>query len=73
MDEKQFIKEIFEIAFGDTMTTKDLLNDKDYETVIDKIMEFSDDALKWEENFNEEIELTYNQDHKEEHKESGEE
>tara|TARA_R100000995_G_scaffold64658_1_gene33787 strand:+ start:388 stop:597 length:210 start_codon:yes stop_codon:yes gene_type:complete len=65
MNEKQFIKEIFEIAFGDTMTTKDLLNDKDYETVIDKIMEFSDDALKCEENFNEEIELTYNEEHKE--------
>jgi len=50
MTKDNFIKEIFEIAFGETELTKELLQEKDYQTVIDKIMEYSDNALKWEEN-----------------------
>ena len=49
MTEEQFIKEIFQIAFGETKLTQELLDEKDYQTVVDKIMEFSDKALKWKE------------------------
>jgi hypothetical protein len=49
MNKEQFIKEIFEIAFGETRLTQELLDDEDYQTVVDKIMEYSDNALKWEE------------------------
>jgi len=49
MTKEQFIKEIFEIAFGETNLTKELLKEKDYESVAEKIMEYSDNALKWEE------------------------
>ena len=49
MTKKQFIKEIFEIAFGETNLSKELLKEKDYEIVVEKIMEYSDNALKWEE------------------------
>jgi|TARA_E500000318_G_scaffold48673_1_gene45790 hypothetical protein len=49
MTKEQFIKEIFEIAFGETKLTQELLEEKDYQTVLDKIMEYSDNALKWEE------------------------
>jgi len=49
MTKEQFIKEIFEIAFGETNLTKELLKEKDYESVVEKIMEYSDNALKWEE------------------------
>jgi hypothetical protein len=50
MTKEQFIKEIFDIAFGETMLTQELLNEEDYQTVVNKIMEYSDNALKWEEN-----------------------
>jgi CO dehydrogenase/acetyl-CoA synthase delta subunit len=49
MNKEQFIKKIFEIAFGETRLTQELLDDEDYQTVADKIMEYSDNALKWEE------------------------
>ena len=49
MSKDQFIEDIFEIAFGETMLKNELLEEKDYQTVIAKIMEFSDNALKWEE------------------------
>ena len=50
MTKEQFIKEIFEIAFGETGLTQELLDQEDYQTVVNKIMEYSDNALKWEEN-----------------------
>ena len=49
MNKEEFIKEIFEIAFGETKLTQELLDEKDYQTVANKIMEYSDNALKWEE------------------------
>tara|TARA_R110000751_G_scaffold266752_1_gene365754 strand:+ start:189 stop:374 length:186 start_codon:yes stop_codon:yes gene_type:complete len=49
MTKEQFIKEIFDIAFGETMLTQELLDQADYQTVVDKIMEYSDNALKLEE------------------------
>jgi len=49
MTKEQFIKEIFDIAFGETMLTQELLDQEDYQTVVDKIMEYSDNALKLEE------------------------
>jgi hypothetical protein len=49
MTREQFIKEIFDIAFGETMLTQELLDQEDYQTVVNKIMEYSDNALKWEE------------------------
>lgn len=51
MSKDQFVEEIFEIAFGETMLKNELLEEKDYQTVIAKIMEFSDNALKWEESY----------------------
>jgi len=43
--QEQFIEEVYEIAFGD-----DAIN-RDYSMVevLDRLMEFSDNALKWEE------------------------
>ncbi len=49
MTKDKFVEEIFEIAFGETMLKDELLEEKDYQTVIARIMEFSDNALKWEE------------------------
>tara|TARA_R100000329_G_scaffold150414_1_gene143275 strand:+ start:3521 stop:3667 length:147 start_codon:yes stop_codon:yes gene_type:complete len=45
MTESEFLEEIYELAFGD-----DALN-KGYEPkdVLDRLKEFSDNALKWEE------------------------
>ena len=45
----EFIEDIFDIAFGETKLKDELLKERDYETVTEKIMEFSDNALKWEE------------------------
>jgi len=47
----QFVEDIFEIAFGETKLKDELLEENDYQTVIAKIMEFSDNALKWEESY----------------------
>ncbi len=49
MNKDQFINEIFILAFGETQLTQELIKDKDYETVINKIVEYSNDALKWQE------------------------
>lgn len=45
----KFIDDIFEIAFGDTMLKAELLEEHNYQEVTNKIMEFSDNALKWEQ------------------------
>jgi|8_EtaG_2_1085327.scaffolds.fasta_scaffold30239_3 ATP-dependent Lon protease len=48
----KFIDDIFEIAFGDTMLKAELLEEHDYQEVTNKIMEYSDNALKWEQEEN---------------------
>lgn len=40
----EFLEEIYELAFGD-----DALNKYDPKEVIEQLKEFSDNALKWEE------------------------
>jgi len=45
MEDKQFIEEVFEIAFGDNAVN----NDYTREEVIKKLREFSDDALNKED------------------------
>ena len=45
----KFIDDIFEIAFGDTMLKAELLEEHNYQEVTNKIMEYSDNALKWEQ------------------------
>ena len=45
----KFIDDIFEIAFGDTMLKAELLEEHNYQEVTNKIMEFSNNALKWEQ------------------------
>ena len=44
-DRERFINEIAEIAFGEDAIERGY----DLDEVIDKIQEFSDNALKWEE------------------------
>ena len=41
----KFIENVYEIAFGDDAINKDY----SFQEVIDKLREFSDNALKWEE------------------------
>ena len=41
----QFIEEVYEIAFGDNAINRDF----GFEEVIERIQEFSDNALKYEE------------------------
>ena len=45
MNKDQFIEEIYEIAFGDNAINRDF----DFEEVIERIQEFSDNAFKYEE------------------------
>ena len=45
-DRERFINEIAEIAFGENAIERGY----DLDEVIEKIQEFSDNALKWEEN-----------------------
>ena len=45
MTKDQFIEEIYEIAFGDNAINRDF----SFEEVIERIQEFSDNALKYEE------------------------
>jgi len=45
MNKDQFIEEIYEIAFGDNAINRDF----PFEEVIERIQEFSDNALKYEE------------------------
>ena len=42
-DAKQFIEEVFEIAFGDNAINRDYSMGE----VLDRLMEFSDDALRY--------------------------
>jgi len=46
---QQFIKEVYEIAFGDNAFDRGF----DAEEVLIQLREFSDNALKWEENIGE--------------------
>ena len=41
----EFIEKVFEIAFGNDAIKKDYTRDD----VLEKLMEFSNNALKWEE------------------------
>tara|TARA_R100000231_G_scaffold8490_1_gene11247 strand:+ start:39 stop:254 length:216 start_codon:yes stop_codon:yes gene_type:complete len=41
----QFIEEVYEIAFGDDAINRDYSMPE----VLERLMEFSDNALKWEE------------------------
>ena len=45
MNKDQFIEEVFEIAFGDNAINRDFSMGE----VLDKLMEFSNNALKYEE------------------------
>ena len=45
----KFIDDIFEIAFGETTLKAELLENCAYQEVTNKIMEYSDNAFKWEE------------------------
>ena len=45
----KFIDDIFEIAFGETTLKAELLENCGYQEVTNKIMEYSDNAFKWEE------------------------
>ena len=47
MTDKDFIKEVFEIAFGPDSMECDIPYDK--EEVLEKLMEFCENAWKWEE------------------------
>ena len=53
MKDKEFIKEVFEIAFGDraVCVPKETGLPREFtkEEVLERLMEFSDNALKWEE------------------------
>jgi len=45
MDKNEFVMQVFEIAFGDDALEKDY----SYEDVINQLIEFSNHALKYEE------------------------
>ena len=45
MNQKQFIEEVFEIAFGENAINRDFT----FEEVLETLMEFSDNALIFEE------------------------
>ena len=53
MKDKEFIEEVFEIAFGDSAKCvpeeTGLPREFTKEEVLERLMEFSDNALKWEE------------------------
>tara|TARA_R100000458_G_C8083844_1_gene117435 strand:+ start:116 stop:394 length:279 start_codon:yes stop_codon:yes gene_type:complete len=42
---KQFLENVFEVAFGDNAINKNY----SYEEVLERLREFSDNAFKWEE------------------------
>jgi|TARA_B100001094_G_scaffold301824_1_gene328480 hypothetical protein len=52
MKDKEFIEEVFEIAFGDSArcVPKETGLPREFtkEEVLERLMEFSDNALKWE-------------------------
>ena len=41
----EFVREVFEIAFGENAINRDF----SYKEVLDQLLEFSNHALKWEE------------------------
>ena len=45
MREKKFIEEVYEIAFGDNAINRDF----SFEEVLQELLRFSDEALKWED------------------------
>jgi|TARA_R100000963_G_scaffold30411_1_gene21684 hypothetical protein len=45
MDKEEFVMQVFEIAFGDDAMEKDY----SYDDVINQLIEFSNHALKYEE------------------------
>ena len=53
MSNEEFIKEVFEIAFGDSAkcVPEETGKPREFtkEEVLERLMEFSDNALKWEE------------------------
>lgn len=46
MNDKTFIEQAYEIAFGDDAINRDF----SHKEVLEKLMEFSNNALNWEEN-----------------------
>ena len=46
MNRKEFVEEVFEIAFGCSAINRDF----QYEEVLEELRKFSDDALNWENN-----------------------
>ena len=50
MSDKEFIEEVYEIAFGDDAVNKGFYR----EEVLGRLRNFSDNALKWEEHTGEE-------------------
>tara|TARA_B100000683_G_scaffold49610_1_gene46931 strand:+ start:455 stop:631 length:177 start_codon:yes stop_codon:yes gene_type:complete len=42
----QFIDDVFEIAFGDSELKKELLRDKEYDSVLTRLRYYSDKALE---------------------------
>ena len=44
MNKREFIEEVFELAFGCSAFHRDF----EYEEVLEKLRKFSDTALKWE-------------------------
>ena len=45
MTKDQFIEEVYEIAFGDNAINRDC----SFEEVLQELLRFSDEALKWED------------------------
>ena len=45
MNKDQFIEEVYEIAFGDNAINRDF----SFEEVLQELLRFSDEALKWED------------------------
>ena len=45
MTKDQFIEEVYEIAFGDNAINRDF----SFEEVLQELLRFSDEALKWED------------------------
>ena len=46
MNKKQFIENVFELAFGDSNLTKELIASQDYQAVYDKLKEYAVDSYK---------------------------
>lgn len=57
MNDKEFIEQIFEIAFGNDAINRDFSK----EQVIKEIKRFSDLALEYEENYDDDYESSLNQ------------